>query len=321
MVLRVLRCSVCGTDKRIFTHGQKNVVPPAITGHEIVGTVYEIGSGVDRGISSGQKVVVATVVGCGKCVYCRRKQYNLCDSFTALGYDYPGGFAEYVKIPAAAVAQGNVIPIPDTMSLERAALVEPLSCCLNGQEYLAAQPGDRALVFGAGPIGLMHASILKARGCDPVVVTDVSEERLAYVREFALGWTVNTAGGEGVEKILAAAGGEKFDVALTANSVKATQAEALKLARKKARVCFFAGIPKDDPVLGIDTNLIHYNEISLFGCFASNLRHYRQALEMVARNDIPWDRFLTHSFKLDDMVKAYAVVEAGQGIKTVINCE
>jgi L-iditol 2-dehydrogenase len=93
------------------------------------------------------------------------------------------------------------------------------------------------------------------------------------------------------------------------------------LARKKARVCFFAGIPKDDPVLGIDTNLIHYNEISLFGCFASNLRHYHQALEMVARDDIPWDRFLTHSFKLDDMVKAYAVVEAGQGIKTVINCE
>ena len=321
VVLRVLRCSVCGTDKRIFTHGQKNVAPPAITGHEIVGTVYEIGSGVDRGISSGQKVVVATVVGCGKCVYCRRKQYNLCDSFTALGYDYAGGFAEYVKIPAAAVAQGNVIPIPDTMSLERATLVEPLSCCLNGQEYLAAQPGDRALVFGAGPIGLMHASILKARGCDPVVVTDVSEERLAYVREFGLGWTVNTAGGEGVEKILAAAGGEKFDVALTANSVKATQAEALKLARKKARVCFFAGIPKDDPVLGIDTNLIHYNEISLFGCFASNLRHYHQALEMVARDDIPWDRFLTHSFKLDDMVKAYAVVEAGQGIKTVINCE
>jgi L-iditol 2-dehydrogenase len=321
VVLRVLRCSVCGTDKRIFTHGQKNVAPPAITGHEIVGSVYEIGSGVDRGISSGQKVVVATVVGCGKCFYCRRKQYNLCDSFTALGYDYAGGFAEYVKIPAAAVAQGNVIPIPDTMSLERAALVEPLSCCLNGQEYLAAQPGDRALVFGAGPIGLMHASILKARGCDPVVVTDVSEERLAYVREFGLGWTVNTAGGEGVEKILAAAGGEKFDVALTANSVKATQAEALKLARKKARVCFFAGIPKDDPVLGIDTNLIHYNEISLFGCFASNLRHYHQALEMVARDDIPWDRFLTHSFKLDDMVKAYAVVEAGQGIKTVINCE
>jgi len=321
VVLRVLRCSVCGTDKRIFTHGQKNVVPPAITGHEIVGTVYEIGSGVDRGISSGQKVVVATVVGCGKCVYCRRKQYNLCDSFTALGYDYPGGFAEYVKIPAAAVAQGNVIPIPDTMSLERAALVEPLSCCLNGQEYLAAQPGDRALVFGAGPIGLMHASILKARGCDPVVVTDVSEERLAYVREFGLGWTVNTAGGEGVEKVLAAAGGEKFDVALTANSVKATQAEALKLARKKARVCFFAGIPKDDPVLGIDTNFIHYNEISLFGCFASNLRHYHQALEMVVRDDIPWDRFLTHSFTLDDIVKAYAVVEAGQGIKTVINCE
>jgi L-iditol 2-dehydrogenase len=321
VVLRVLRCSVCGTDKRIFTHGQKNVVPPAITGHEIVGVVDEIGSGVDRGIKSGDKAVIATVVGCGKCIYCRRKQYNLCDSFTALGYDYAGGFAEYVKIPRAAVAQGNVITIPASMSIERAALVEPLSCCLNGEEYVAALPGDRAIVFGAGPIGLMHASILKARGCDPVIVTDVSEERLTYVREFGLGKTVNTATGDTVEKILEVAGGEKFDVAVTANSVKATQADALKVVRKKARVCFFAGVPKDDPVLPIDTNQIHYNEISIFGCFASNLQHYHQALEMVMRDDLPWDRFLTHRFKLDDMVKAYAVIEAGQGIKTVIDCE
>jgi L-iditol 2-dehydrogenase len=321
VVLRVLRCSVCGTDKRIFTHGQKNVVPPTITGHEIAGTVDEVGSGVDARIAVGRNVIVATVVGCGKCIYCQRKQYNLCDSFTALGYDYAGGFAEYVKIPAAAVAQGNIILIPPAMALERAALVEPLSCCLNGQEYLNAQPGDRALVFGAGPIGMMHAAILKARGCSLVIVTDISDERLAYVREFGLGRTVNTAGGDAVEMILEAAGGEKFDVALTANSVKATQSAALKLVRKKARVCFFAGIPKDDPVVPIDTNFIHYNEISVFGCFASNLQHYHQALEMIGRDDLPWERFITHRFKLDDMVKAFAVIEAGQGIKTVIDCE
>ena len=321
VVLRVLRCSVCGTDKRIFTHGQKNVVPPAITGHEIVGTVYEIGAGVDSGLKTGQNVIVATVVGCQKCIYCKRKQYNLCDSFTAIGYDYAGGFAECLKVPAAAVAQGNVIPIPASMSPERAALIEPLSCCLNGQEYLAAKAGDRALIFGAGPIGMMHASILKARGVELVVVTDVSEERLAYVREFGLGQTVNTAGVNAVEKILEAAGDEKFDIAVTATAVKAVQADALKLVRKKARVSFFAGIPKDDPILGIDTNFIHYNEISVFGCFASNLRHYHQALEMVSRDDVPWERFLTHRFKLDDMVKAYSVMEAGQGIKMIIDCE
>jgi L-iditol 2-dehydrogenase len=321
VVLRVLRCSVCGTDKRIYTHGQKNVIPPAITGHEMVGIVQEIGPGVDAGLSIGQKVIVATVIGCGKCIYCIRKQYNLCDSFTALGYDYAGGFAEYVKIPAAAVKQGNVIPIPVTMSVDRAALVEPLSCVLNGQEYLSAQPGDRAVVIGSGPIGLMHASILKARGCEPVIVADVSQERLDYVRDFGVGLTVNTTGGDAVNKIMAAGGGEKFDVAITACSVKAAQADALKLVRKKARVSFFAGVPKDDPVLGIDTNFIHYNEVSVFGCFASNLKHYHQALEMVGRDDLPWDRFLTHRFKLQDMVKAYGVVEAGQGIKVLIDCE
>jgi L-iditol 2-dehydrogenase len=321
VVLRVLRCSVCGTDKRIFTHGQKNVVPPAITGHEIVGEVYEIGSGVSVPLKIGQRVVVGTVIGCGKCIYCKRKQYNLCETFTALGYDHAGGFAQYMKIPAVAVAQGNIIPFPDSMPLERAALVEPLSCCLNGEEYVNAQPGDRALVFGAGPIGLMHAAILKSRGCDLVIVTDISDERLAYAREFGLAQTVNTAGGDAVEMILKAAGGEKFDVALTANSVKSTQADALKLVRKKGRVCFFAGIPKDDPIVPIDTNAIHYNEISVYGCFASNLQHYHQALALVQRNDLPWDRFITHRFPLAEMVKAFAVIEAGQGIKTIINTE
>jgi L-iditol 2-dehydrogenase len=219
------------------------------------------------------------------------------------------------------VAQGNIIPVPVSMSVERAALVEPLSCCLNGQEYLSAQPGDRALVLGAGPIGMMHAAVLKARGCDLVMVTDVSDERLAYVREFGLGRTVNTADGNAVEKVLDAAGGEKFDVALTANSVKSTQADALKLVRKKARVCFFAGIPRDDPVVPIDTNFIHYNEISVFGCFASNLKHYHEALAVLGRDDLPWDRLLTHRFKLDEMTKAFALMEAGQGIKMLIDCE
>ena len=293
VVLRVLRCSVCGTDKRSVLYGQTSIVPPTITRHEIVGTVYEVGSGVNPEIAIGRKVVVATVIGCGKCIYCQRKQYNLCDSFTALGYDYAGGFAEYVKIPAAAVARGNIIFVPPAMAIERAALVKPLSCCLNGQEYLNAQPDDRALVFGAGPIGLMHAAILKARGCDPVIVTDVSDERLAYVEGFGLGRSVNTAGGNAIEKILAAVGGEKFDIALTANSVKSTQADASKLVRKKARVCFFAGIFKADPVLPIDTNSIHYNEIAVFGCSASNLQHYHQALEMISRDGM-WDRFVTH---------------------------
>lgn len=320
VVVRVLRCAVCGTDKRIYLHGQKNVVPPAVTGHEIVGIVDEIGEGV-TGVELGKKVVVATPVGCGKCIYCEREQYNLCESFTALGYDHQGGFAEYMKIPAAAVAQGSIIEIPADLDPNHAALIEPLSCVLNGQEYVNAQPGDRAVVFGAGPIGLMHAAALKAKGCEPVLVADISAERLSYVTDFGIGTPVNTSEGDVVETVLAAGGGEKFDVIITACSVKAIQDVALQLARKKARVSFFAGIPKDDPILPIDTNHLHYNEISVFGAFASNLRHYTEAAEMVARGDLPADKFVTHTFKLDDITKAFAIIEAGQGIKVVIDCE
>ncbi|MFA5124148.1 zinc-binding dehydrogenase, partial [Zavarzinia sp.] len=130
-----------------------------------------------------------------------------------------------------------------------------------------------------------------------------------------------TGSGDVAEQILEAAGGEKFDVLLTACSVKSVQGVALSLARKKARVSFFAGVPKDDPVLPVDTNLIHYNEISVFGAFASNLRHYLQALDMVAGGDLPAGKFVTHRFPLDDILKAYETIEAGRGIKIVIDCE
>jgi len=320
VVVRVLRCAVCGTDKRVYVHGQKNVVPPAIVGHEIVGLVYELGEGVS-GPPVGTRVIVATPVGCGDCICCRREQYNLCENFKALGYDYAGGFAEFMKVPARAVAQGNVIPIPEDLSPDAAALIEPLSCCLNGQEYLDPQPGDRALVFGAGPIGLMHAGILTAKGCRPVMVADISAERLEYVKDLGVGTPIHTTRDDTVAEILEAAGEEKFDVVVTACSVKAVQDCALRLARQKARISFFAGIPKDDPILPIDTNHLHYNEISVFGAFASNLRHYRQALEMVTRGDLPASKFVTHVFALDDIAEAYATIEAGRGIKIVVNCE
>ncbi len=320
IVVRVLRCAVCGTDKRVFLHGQKNVVPPAIIGHEIAGEVHQLGPGVDSP-PVGTRVVVATPIGCGACIYCERRQYNLCEKIKPLGYDYPGGFAEYLRVPARGVEQGNVIPIPEEISPDAAALIEPLSCVINGQEYLGAQPGDRALVFGAGPIGLMHAAAFAARGCRPVLVADVAADRLEYVRELGLGEPVHISGDGAVSEILDAAGGERFDCLVTACSVKAAQGQALRLARKKARVSFFAGVPKDDPVLPIDTNHLHYNEISVFGAFASNNRHYREAAEMVARGDLPAEKFVTHTFPLDEIGKAYETILAGRGIKIVIDCE
>jgi len=131
-----------------------------------VGTVYEVGAGVDAAIAIGRKVMVRHGVGCGKCIHCQRKQYNLCDSFTALGYDCAADSPEYVKIPAAAVPRAKSSWFPGHGTGARRA-GRPLSCCLSGQEYLNAQPGDRAFVFGAGPIGLMHAAILKAAAATP----------------------------------------------------------------------------------------------------------------------------------------------------------
>jgi len=190
----------------------------------------------------------ATVVGCGKCIYCQRKQYNLCDSFTALGYDYAGGFAEYVKIPAAAVAQGNIIlvPRPWPWSVPRwsNALLLPE---WRGVFERAAR--DRALVFGR-PHRIDARRYPQGRGCNPVIVTDVPTT-LAYVEEFGLAGP-STRPGQWHREDTRGRWGEKFDVALTANSVKSTQADALKLSVRRPG-CFLAGIPKGRSGVTIDT--------------------------------------------------------------------
>ncbi|GAF74604.1 unnamed protein product, partial [marine sediment metagenome] len=133
--VKVYACAICGTDVRIYRHGQKNVVPPHIIGHEIAGTVEALGPGV-TGVEIGSHVVVVTSVGCGECKFCRRGWHNLCVKGVAIGYYYQGGFAQYITVPEPAVMQGNIIPFSPELSFPEASIVEPLSCCINGQEYL-----------------------------------------------------------------------------------------------------------------------------------------------------------------------------------------
>ena len=126
--IRVRACAVCGTDVRIYKHGQKNVKPPQTIGHEIAGIVEEIGpAALEAGCSppAGARVVVVTAVGCGRCGNCRRGFHNVCSKFTAIGYDYPGGFAEKMLVPGQAVRQGSLLPAPPGLSFAHASVVEP----------------------------------------------------------------------------------------------------------------------------------------------------------------------------------------------------
>jgi len=304
VLVRVNACAICGTDGRMY-EGTKDVtrgfVPQIrgygegkfIIGHEIVGTVEEIGSQVKNPeYKVGSKVVLVTSIGCGKnkCKACREGNYNMCKDNHPIGYYYPGGFAEYILVQDAAVKQGAIIPVPEdsTVSDEHLAMVEPLSCVINGQNYLNIKEGEYVTVIGAGPIGLMHAELAKSKGAK-VILAEYSSTRLAIAKEF------------GFEHYIATKDTDLVDA-------------------MKGRLSFFAGFPKENPFLKLDGNIIHYKEVSIYGAFASNRAQFEEALKLIVSGKILMDKIVTHTFSLEKIVEAMEKMldKEGNALKVVI---
>jgi L-iditol 2-dehydrogenase len=237
--------------------------------------------------------------------------------FKALGYHFPGAYAQYMKVPAAAVKQGSIIPLPDNVTFEQAALVEPLSCVVNGQEYLKIEKGDTVVVFGAGPIGCMHAELARARGAGKVIIAEVSAERLEMARRVHADIYLNPQQEDPVARVMKETDGFGADVAICACSAPAVNKQALELAGRRGRISYFAGLPKTSPTIEFDCNRLHYNEISLFGAFASNIRQYKEALELVAARKFDADKFITGRFPLEGLEEAIVNSQKATGLKVV----
>ncbi|MFZ2655246.1 MAG: alcohol dehydrogenase catalytic domain-containing protein [Victivallales bacterium] len=307
VLLKVEACALCGTDQRVLK-GEKHVDVP-IVGHEITGTVVESGKGV-KGIRNGERYAVQTVIGCGGCPLCRIHQENLCEKgFKAIGYQWNGGFAEYMIMPKVGVDQGCLIPISKKMSAEAGTLIEPLSCCVNGMRCIPFENGGHVVVFGGGIIGVLNALVAKARGAKEVTIMDVSQERLELHRKLKLPFDnlVNTAKINPVEWVKQKTGGRGVDAVVVAASVKSIVPLGFKILSRSGHLSIFAGMPKSDPVEQIDLNLIHYLELHVHGANSSVQKDYLEARDLIESGKINADALVTHKFGLDDFNKAVEV--------------
>lgn len=320
ILIEVNYCAICGTDVRIYFHGHKKVIPPAVIGHEITGKIVEIGNAVDKtDLNIGDKVTTVTSIGCGKCKMCKQGFYNLCPDTKAIGYFYPGGFTEYLIIPENAVEQKAVLKLPENISLLEGALIEPLSCCINGQSYLNIKKTDTVVIFGGGPIGLMHANLAQAEGAEKVIVIDPAFERLEeFGRQFEelILWNPNSLNIR--EEIEKQTGGYGVDVVITACPAKKAQMDGIELLGSKGRISFFGGLPKDNSVIQIDSNLIHYKELSVFGAFASNKKDYLKAAHFISEGKIEAKKFITKVLPLENINEGIALVKNGEVLKAVV---
>jgi L-iditol 2-dehydrogenase len=319
MVLRVHATALCGTDVKIVRNGHWKLHDGQciVLGHEIAGEIAALGSGVDA-FKIGQRVGIAPNAGCGVCRSCVRGESNYCDSFTAFGIDRDGAHAPLVRVPSLFLEQGNVIPLPDSMDDVAAALLEPLSCVVNGVQSVSVGEGDRVVVYGVGPMGLLHVMTCRALGAKTVIAIDPVEARLAQARELGADMGIDPTLGDVASRVKEATGKEGADVVITACPVASVQSEALGLLATHGRLCLFGGLPKGSDPGPMDTNAIHYRHLTITGTTGGSVANYRTAMELVESGRVDPRVVVSDTFKLDQVSVAYEKALNGATGKVVM---
>lgn len=319
LLVKVISASICGTDLRIF-HGNHRMYTPGtvrIPGHEVVGTIAEVGAEVE-GYSVDQRVFCAPNTGCGHCPQCVTGINNLCANYDAIGITSDGSFAEYVRIPANAVQQGNVIPVSESVDPAVAALMEPFACVLRGQNALHIKPGEVVLIIGAGPIGIMHTKLAKSHGAGRVIVSEPVSYRAEQAKRMGADRVVDPIS-ENLKKILnEESQGRGADVIIVAAPVHAAQESALDLAAISGRINFFGGLPKDRSTINFDSNLVHYKELVITGTTACSTADCWQAAQIVNSGLVDLSDIVSQRFPLKDSVIAFAAAEDRKSLKIVL---
>jgi L-iditol 2-dehydrogenase len=316
--LRVRNCSTCGTDVKIFHNGHQNLSPPRIIGHEIAGEVVEVGADVS-GWSVGDRAQVIAAVPCGECYECRKGWMAVCENQTSIGYQYDGGFAEFMIVPRQVLKVDGLNRIPDNIGFDEASAAEPFACAINAQELIQVGDGDTVVVFGAGPIGCIHIRLARANGASRVFLIDVNAERLKMSADAVKpDEVINGSEVDVVERVKELTDGRGADVVITATAANVAQEQAIRMAARRGRISFFGGLPKTNPIIACDSNLLHYRELMIMGANGSAPSHNKRALEYISSGEVPVKDLITVHLPLDRVLDAFDIVAKGAAIKVTV---
>ena len=315
LVVRVGAALTCGTDLKVFRRGYhaRMIVPPALFGHEMAGTIVEAGEGVEDFVPGG-RVVALNSAPCGQCYFCERGQENLCDDLLFNN----GAYAEFIRIPERIVAK-NTLHVPDHVPLEHAALTEPLACAVHGFMDCGPRPGDTVAVIGGGPLGLMILHVAALAGYEVIAIVkhdgqvDAAKQlgathvvQTSSIRKAILETRALTPKNRGV------------DIAIEAVGVPEAWQEAVELVRKGGTVNFFGGCAANTHVT-LDTNRIHYSDITLRATFHHTPAICRKALDLIASGRFQAGAFITGHAHLYELNRVFEkLMNRSSEIKTAI---
>ncbi len=287
-LVRVKACGICGSDVHGMDGSSGRRIPPIIMGHEAAGVVADVGADV-ADFAVGDRVTFDSTVYCGACDYCRRGQINLCDDRRVLGvscdeYRRHGAFAEYVAVP-----QRILYRLPEGVSFEQAAMVEPLSVAVHGVRLAPVGPDDTAVVVGAGLIGLLVVQALRAAGCARVVAVDVEPHRLEMALTLGADAGLNPEDCDVPGEVCDMTGGRGADLALEAVGVTAAVKTAVECLRKGGSLALIGNI---SPTVELPLQAVVTRQLSLYGSCAS-CGEYPECLEMIARGAVNVDALIS----------------------------
>ncbi len=307
--IRVEACGICGSDIRAF-RGHKAIagvhalggeaLPGHIVGHEIAGVVESVGPRV-AGFHPGDRITIAPSLTCGTCDACRRGQSAVCRNYAALGWQMPGGFAEYVAVPARLLADGSINRIPEGVPAWKACLAEPLACAVHGQSALRVGAEDNVLIVGGGPMGSLNVLLAKQRGATLIALADPNQSRRDVARKLGANFTADPKAPDASSGLLEATQGKGFSAVILAVSSIAPIREIFtlspdgryRLLAPGARVNLFSGLDPGDTSFTLDARALFYQGISLVGTVNSAPQHNREALELIASGAVQVDPLVT----------------------------
>ncbi len=304
-----------GTDLKVFQRGYhaRMIVPPALFGHELAGVVAEVGPEVTR-FHKGMRVVALNSAPCGVCFYCEKHQENLCEDLLFNN----GAYAEFIRIPRRIVEK-NMLEIPQGVTFEAAAMTEPLACVVRGLQETSAVMGDTVAVIGGGPIGLCFIQVARLSGCNVIAVVK-HDQQVEAAKRFGANEVIQiTKTPDAISATRALSpGGRGADVVIEATGRPQGWQWAVEMVRRGGVVNFFGGPPSGTTV-GLDTNLLHYSEITLKATFHHTPETVRKALKLIREGKIKSADYVTGEAPLSKLQQVLRnMLNRGSEIKTAI---
>jgi len=303
VLIKIRKIGVCGSDIHVF-HGQHPFTKyPVTQGHEVSGEVAALGAGVD-GLRVGQKVTIEPQVVCGKCYPCRHGKYNLCEELKVMGFQTTGTASTHFTVD-----QSKVTPLPDDMSFDQGAMIEPLAVAVHAIKQAGDVKGLRVAVLGAGPIGNLVAQAAKGMGAASVMATDISDFRLSLAKGCGIDFCVNTREKDFGEAMVEAFGPDKADVIYDCAGNDATMGQAIKYARKGSTIILVAVFAK---MATVDLAVANDRELAILSSMMYRHEDYVDAIALVAAGEIQLDLLMSRTFSFGEYLRAYEYIEANR---------